>query len=108
MFRFATVLIFVTTLAFGGGYAFAAPSVDPLYASSSSPLDQAGDSNRPAENDLGASQHGCHQISCSTHLSTTGVALVHTSGQSRRFSAGERDWRSLMIERDPPVPRAAI
>jgi len=110
MLRYLTILLFIITLVHGaGGYgSFADASI-------------AGDGYVVTALDAPAAEHGqgkagsptqshCFHASCSPTLSLPAkVTLFSAEGRfAARPLANERDRRSIILERDPPIPRSLV
>lgn len=110
MFRVVTILIFIAALMLGDGLSVSAkPSLPLPEEASFAALNSASGTHRSNEADRGAASHCCHDLSCTNYLSPfTSAALVSAGDRPKQSHANDCDWRSLVVERDPPVPRFSI
>ena len=62
------------------------------------------------EGHRGGPSHGCHHSSCSqTFLVKAGLVPVRAAARSGAWPAvNDRNARSIILERDPPIPRSLI
>lgn len=107
MLRLIMSLVLITTLAFGqGGHKSAG---NPAGTGNCAAIADIHHVSRVGGEQRGTPLHGCHHVPCpQTYLPDFHFLLIPQETCSEiHLVANEHDWRNIILDRDPPIPRSS-